>query len=269
MISIQLLKDFYHYLSAKFHGLSFYTAPFYHVGIETTTICNRRCKYCPQSIFGNPHEKMEEELFYKIINSLKHTNFIGIISPSLYGEPLTDDRILTFVKYIRVSLAHVYIRIFTNGDFLTVDKYLELKRAGVDIFVITQHSKVPSETLVNTLTYIKNNHQKFYAVKYYNFYDEYYNKKNANGLLSNRGGLVDVPIKKRSYCHMVNQVTIDYQGNVLLCCDDYNRTVKLGNVQEREISDIWYDPKYVKIRKMLNNGIWPYEMCRKCTGNDQ
>jgi radical SAM protein with 4Fe4S-binding SPASM domain len=268
MSAIQFLRNAYHYLSARVYGLPFYTLPFRNVLIETTTICNRKCIYCPNYTIGRPEAKMEERVFYKIIDSLKNINYNGQISPHIVCEPLLDDRIIPFIKYMRVNLPDVHIKFFTNGDFLTIDKYLELVDAGVNSFGIAQHSKNPSKTIVEMLEYIKKHHKKLYNVRYYNMHNEFYHKHNSDGYLSNIGGTVDVKVKKRSYCHVVNEVAIDYQGNIRVCCEDYTSSVIFGNINEREISDIWYDKEYVKIRKMINNGIWPYEMCKKCTDND-
>ena len=78
----------------------------------------------------------------------KHPEIINIAQYD-YGfirKPGDDKRLPEFVKYIRTKLPKSSIRVYTNGDFLTIEKYLKLKYAGVDIFEITQHSETPSAT---------------------------------------------------------------------------------------------------------------------------
>lgn len=243
-----------------------FTLPLDAVEIETTTICNRKCEYCPNSTIGREPNEMEESTFYKIIDSLKKINYTGRISPHFYGEPLTDDRLVKFIRYARTNLPNAIIKLYTNGDFLTADKYMELKKAGVDIFRISQHSKEPSSTIIHTLEHIKTNNPEIYTVKYVNFYNEYYNKKNCDNLLNNRGGTVAVNVTKRSYCHLVNQITFDYTGNAVLCCNDYSSSLIFGNIMDKEVNEIWENKEYVTVRNKIMRGNWIYELCRKCAG---
>src|SRR6185369_4543838 len=92
------------------------------VFIETTSICNLRCPYCPNSTVGRDQEFMEEATFYRIIDSLKEYdgNYTGLIAPHFYGEPLIDNRLETFVSYIRKVHPHSNIIIYTNGELLSI-----------------------------------------------------------------------------------------------------------------------------------------------------
>ena len=61
-------------------------------------------------------------------------------------------------------------------------------------------------------------------------------------------------------------LNILYNGDVILCCDDFSNKMILGNVNESSIKEIWNSEKYQKIREMLYNG--EYEkitVCHKCS----
>ncbi|MBN2421473.1 SPASM domain-containing protein, partial [Candidatus Woesearchaeota archaeon] len=106
-----------------------------------------------------------------------------------------------------------------------------------------------------------------------------YNKKHKGGVdiklrffnqetkLFNRAGLVKVKnqsvLKK---CFMANDVNIDYEGNVVLCCNDYFSSIKFGNVKKEKLIDIWNKPNYRKIREDLEKGIFNLDICKKCVG---
>lgn len=45
-----------------------------------------------------------------------------------------------------------------------------------------------------------------------------------------------------------------YDGKVILCCDDYNKKMILGNINNSSIKEIWNSKQYENIRKMLYNG---------------
>ena len=49
--------------------------------------------------------------------------FEGLISPHLYGEPLSDPRMLEWSKHIKKSLNNCRLKIVTNGDFLNENNY--------------------------------------------------------------------------------------------------------------------------------------------------
>jgi radical SAM protein with 4Fe4S-binding SPASM domain len=228
------------------------------VEIETTTVCNRACHYCPNYTVGRPHRYMEENTFVKIIDSLKRHGFTGRISPHFYGEPLMDSRIVSLIEYTHKSIPKAKIKLFTNGDLLTVEKYLVLKRAGVELFIISQHSPMPSDAIKDTLSYIRMNHPELYTVEnedYYHTNDKF-----------NRGGLVDVKPEKRKYCFVVNQLVFDYLGNAVLCCNDYNSSHIFGNINNKDVHEIWYDKQFVRARNMIQSGFWHYDICRKCVG---
>jgi MoaA/NifB/PqqE/SkfB family radical SAM enzyme len=40
----------------------------------------------------------------------------------------------------------------------------------------------------------------------------------------------------------------------------------MGNLMEKSIKEIWFDARYVDIRKELRQGKAPLEICRRCLG---
>ena len=233
--------------------------PLQAVEIETTTICNRKCRYCPNYTVGRPHRLMEDKIFYRIIDSLKKHGFTGRISPHFYGEPLTDSRLESFLTYIHANLPMATIKLFTNGEMLTVERYLALKHAGVNVFRISQHTQYPSKTISDTLSYIKKYHADLYTVEYVDYYNDHSKK-------INRGGLVDVKAGKMQRCIFIDQLTFDYMGNAVLCCNDYNSSLIFGNINEKDTHQIWFDKDYLLMRNLIANGFWPYDICKVCVG---
>jgi MoaA/NifB/PqqE/SkfB family radical SAM enzyme len=56
------------------------------VEIETTTVCNRACAYCPnKTVGGRPKTQMGVDVYHKIIDSLGEMGFAGRVSPHFYG----------------------------------------------------------------------------------------------------------------------------------------------------------------------------------------
>lgn len=248
-------------MARKVHYLfrNLFPAPLRAVEIETTTICNRKCHYCPNYTVGRPPRLMEEKTFFKIIDSLKRHNFTGRISPHFYGEPLTDSRLESFLQYVHVNLPKAAIKLFTNGELLTVARYLALKKAGVSMFRISQHTECPSDTVKHTLAYIKEHHPDLFTVEHINYFSDH-------SMKLNRGGLVAITPVRMRYCTYVDQLTFDYLGNAVLCCNDYHSSHIFGNINDKDTHQIWNDKEYIKARSLIANGFWPYEICKICAG---
>ena len=218
------------------------------VEIETTTYCNRKCTYCPNSISDRGDIKnirlMEESLFRKIIDELAEIRFNGRLSPHFYGEPLTDKRLPILLSYARNKLPEAKIVIYTNGDLLNEDTYNELKKAGVDLF----HVSNPVGLNINKKD-----------IKVYNLTKEE---------LYNRGALLDIPKKKASCCLLpYNNLVINYRGDIVLCCNDFYSTKTFGNLKEESLIDIWNKKEYKLIRNELKEGILILDICKGCINN--
>ncbi len=273
-----LARKLYYQISnlVKYGDPNFFNA----VDIETITACNRRCAWCPNSIYDRGLIKnkklMDERLFSKIIDELSELKFSGQIRFSFYGEPLLDERLEVFVKYVKDKLPKVDIFIFTNGDFLTLDLYKRLSKNGVDFFIMTQHDEIMSLTMKELL---KNFHKVPYSKK--DFFHQYAYRLNGYDTtilhkhikrmkLCNRGGLLkNIKPKKRTHlkCFLpTNGVVINHAGNVILCCDDYLGSIKFGNLKNESILEIWQKENFKKIRKELREGILRLEICKKCKG---
>lgn len=224
--------------------------------IETSSVCNRRCKFCPNSKYPRKPDLMEEWVFKKIVDELAEINFHGHIHPHFFNEPLLDPRLEKFVKYARKKLPNAQIKIFTNGDFLTIEKFRRLLKAGADEFAFTQYDEEMSDAMKSLSSSLTNKEKK--KIEYRSLTEE--------DRLQNMGGLVSV--KKPIHKIVCNPyvLTINYKGDVVQCCIDYFGTIVFGNVKKEKILDIWNKPYYKKIRDELSKGIFNLEICKKCVG---
>ncbi len=225
--------------------------------LETTTHCNRECYYCPNELKPKPEAKMSPDVFGKVVENLSEIQFDGLLLPQLYGEPLLDSSLKTMVKDLKDNCPQCTIGVQSNGDFFSVDKYLELVASGVDYFLITEHS---STYRLQLKQIIKQCRKLKLAVPIY--YRMIHHEK-----LFNRGGLVSVTSQIRyKRCFLAaNTVTINKDGELLLCCNDYLSEFVLGDLAEENLLDIWNSSKYRNLREKLKKGIFEHEICRKCT----
>lgn len=235
------------------------------VNIETTTHCNLRCPFCPNSKHDRGLKKNEkrlpEKLFKKIIDELAEINFRGLISPFSWGEPLTDERLPELLKYARKKLPHANICVNSNGVLLTIPVYKKWIETGIDSFAVSQYSKNMLPNIKELLDYLKKHPEVPNKIDYRVFTEDL--------ATSNRGGEVEVKkIADRPLCTYPGHydLVIDYDGNVVLCCVDYHSQHKFGNVKKEKIMEIWGKPEFKKLRAELLKGNYRLPICRKCVG---
>jgi len=208
---------------------------------------------------------MSEHTFKKIIDDLKTIRFTGRISPHFFGEPLLDKRLVEQMRYASETLPRAKLKIYTNGDLLDVSMLERLYDAGVKDYVVSLHGKDKEKEnnkrrMLDLKEYIKQNKKRI-NIKLLEL--------NGNFNFSNRGGLVK--IKKRSNtitCQRArNPLVVAYNGDVLLCCNDYLGQVTFGNVENASIIDIWNTRSFKLIRRDIRNNIFKLEICKKCIAN--
>jgi len=235
------------------------------VEIETCSICNLRCNYCPNSISERGLLKncleMHEDLFFKIIDELFEIGFSGEVHPHFFNEPLLDERLCRFVKYVRNKLADTKVVVFTNGICLTIEKYQELVMAGVGRLNITRHTPTDPPNVLAVLDYRNTAGSQGVELVY--------NKSGIDRgqIIFNRGGLIPITkvVDPMMYCDWPSNVlTINNEGDVLLCCNDYFGSYRVGNLKRNSIQTIWDRPHNKKIREYLFRDTSKIEICRKC-----
>lgn len=228
---------------------------FHSISLEISTYCNRKCDYCPNKDYETPKESMSWEIFKHVVEELKKINYTGIFQYHLFNEPLFDDRLVEFSKYVSLHLPNVTQVLISNGDILDISKAKELSEAGIDKFVVTVHDRNPEKNL-ERLKPIK----KFLKYKM--------RLQTTNELyLANRGGSVDIENEKRKAqfkkCPDIRTLIITKDGDVILCCQDYFKKYVMGNVMEKSLLDIWNSYKDLR-EKLLKHNIVELPICKTC-----
>lgn len=224
------------------------------IAIETTSVCNRSCSYCPVSIDRRSVGLLEEKYFIKIINQLSEINFKGELSPTFYGEPFLDKRLIELLGYARVKLPKAHLIIFTNGDFLTYEVFKNCIDRGIDHLLITQHDNTRQKNL-EFLDNLSPEEKKHVL---------YMEKKDMT--IVNRGGLIQVKdLVLYQKCSIpTDSMTINYKGDIVLCCNDYYGKYIFGNIKKENLMDIWNKPEFVEVRKKILKGDFNYPICKGC-----
>ena len=238
------------------------------IEFETTSYCNRKCEYCPNVDFERFGDKenffMREEVFEKLISQLKDMNFSGLISPHLYGEPLSDPRMLEWSKFIKLNLPNSRLKIVTNGDYLTKDNFYNFIDAGVDIFYISKHSKLLKKDCRDLIKDLKQEELSKYILVQ-DFYKDFYEDQS---MFTNRGGSISVDEKNNKKppvnCSYATYPVINSLGDLIMCCQDFHNNYVFGNILDKHLKDIWFDKKNIDIRKKIYNYKLDLKICKDC-----
>ncbi|PBC66217.1 2-deoxy-scyllo-inosamine dehydrogenase (SAM-dependent) [Streptomyces sp. TLI_235] len=228
------------------------------VEVETTTYCNRRCEYCPNSIFDRGlranEVRMPVDLFAKIVSDLGRNNFCNQFSPHNYGEPLADPRMPELLKLARAEMPLARIALYTNGDFLTLDMFHELQ-ASVDAFIVTQHGEKMPPGVRAILDEYDGSPPNF----------RYKTAQQIKSNASNRAGLIPLQVKRRKSCGVVmNELHINAHGKLILCCEDYLARKVFGNIRDMSVEEAWTLPERMRVHRENVRGEFSLDQCRSC-----
>lgn len=234
------------------------------VEIETYNRCNGVCEFCPVNKNKDTRKEhlMEESLFYKIVSELENLGYDGRVSLFSNNEPLLDDRIFDFSKYLRKHVPMAQIHMYTNGTLFTIEKFKKL---------ISELDELIIDNYAQNLKLIKPvNEIKEYCIAH----PELKSKvtivlRKPKELLLSRGGEAPNRKKKEIYngvtCSMpFQQMVIRPTGDISLCCNDPLGKITLGNLNEQTLLEVWYGKKYEKIRNMIVKGRENIDHCKYC-----
>lgn len=228
------------------------------VEVETTTYCNRRCSYCPNSVFDRGMKRnevqMPEALFTKIVEDLGANHFCNQFSPHNYGEPLADPRMPRLLEIARRSMPLARIALYTNGDYLNRELFERID-PFIDSYVITQHGDRMPRPLRELLDQIGLPHPKI----------RYKTAKDVALRASNRGGLIEMPYRARLACGVVmNELHINAHGQAILCCEDFLAEKVFGHLATKSIEEIWTDEERLRVHRNNVRGTFVLEKCKTC-----
>lgn len=239
--------------------------------IETTNHCNFRCTFCPHPTHKRERLFINEELFNKIVREAGELGF-RTLDIRNFGEPLVDKRLGKLVQEARTyGFENIYIH--TNGYGLTKKKLDYLVECGMTMIIVSLSPRKEFEETrpgskfdrlemhLNSIRdsanrskvyvdYIDTNSssteevddlKKWVADLGVNFRTEITLHNWAHGTLT--GDIV------RSPCHRLwTSFTVLSNGQVALCCLDYEGEEVLGDLNLNGIEEIINGKRYQDIR---------------------
>lgn len=238
------------------------------ISIETSAFCNRKCVYCPILKYPRQQRLMEEHLYFKILEEMRDIDYRGIFTLSLFNEPLADKDILNRIRWAKEYCPYSYVRMNSNGDYLTRELLDELDAAGLNEILITRHmdgdGKYTDEAAKEKLS-------KFFEklgidwtitkmISMHNISCDLIYKGVRLLVVTNnwaedgndRGGLVEsLSIKNRIQpcCTPFREISIDVDGSIRFCFNIFVNEKSLSNILDCNIVDTFFSDEMVDIRR--------------------
>ena len=238
------------------------------IELSVIDVCNRTCIFCPKSdplIAPDTFQQMELELIKKLSANLKKINFQGSVVLCGYGEPMLHKQINEIVKILSDVC---FVEIVTNGDPLSPAKIKNLYNSNLNKLLISLYDGPEQIEKFKKMGSDAGVPEDFIILR-----DRWYNEKTEYGLkLTNRTGTIKVgPQPKigeyRDRYYPSYQVLIDWNGDVFLCPQDWQRRVTMGNIMQKDFFEIWTGKSINKFRKDLLCGKRDKEPCKSCNAN--
>ncbi len=71
--------------------------------------------------------------------------------------------------------------------------------------------------------------------------------------------------KPEGTCGFVRKCVIGWNGDVYMCCYDFNGQYNFGNAAKEDFVNIWESERYKETRELIRN--WATPLCRKCAAS--
>jgi MoaA/NifB/PqqE/SkfB family radical SAM enzyme len=257
--------------------------------IETSTICNHTCQYCPVSEFPVAHQLMDLPLFTHVMDELAGLGRnLKRISFNHYNEPLVDPYL---VERVRLSLGYGFFRkILLNTNLSILPKKLPEE---------LQFARDRLEFNVNLPTTDPERYRQLHGKDHYrrveahmdrltnagftvkiNIQDNsFVNRADRESVVvrfgksvhvetiesTSRGGLVEAVIRpyvKKEDAVLAGclqdrptaYVHIGVAGEVFLCCQDYFKKDRLGDLTQQSLREILDSPEARKYLEYIYGG---------------
>jgi len=269
-----------------------------HLELETTNFCQLACIMCPHRIMKRKKGFMSKETIVKIANEAKgraKTCYLHMI-----GEPLLHPRILEYIEVI--SRAGILTSLSTNAVLLNESMARSLFSSRLDELTLCldslnkntfEHLRVGAKyetvycNIVNALKLRRTINSSTQVevqliVTRYNYIEVEEFKRRFSPLVKGIGrirvkdfstfagkvddlGVSKTPSRLSKCRKLFNSTAILWNGDVVLCCRDYEGITKVGNVMEKPLIDIWTSNEYIRYRRAFLERDWEtLSLCRKC-----
>jgi radical SAM protein with 4Fe4S-binding SPASM domain len=238
--------------------------------LSLTELCNRSagspkaCVFCPRidaNFYPNQKLHMSVGLGQLIAWELHDLKYEGAVILCGFGEPLLHPDLEKFVT----AFKGLRVEVVTNGDRLTPDKIAGLYESGVSYIVVSMYDGPHQVDKFHAMFAQAGRHNEDYGLR-----DRWHSEEVDFGLkLTNRAGTIQAghqpPVDCSKACYYPSySMALDWNGDVLLCVQDWNKKLRFGNVAMNSLVEIWKSVALHKRRMQVARGERVAAPCNQC-----
>ena len=235
------------------------------IELSLIDVCNRKCTFCPKAddtVAPDTYQKMTMPLIDKLVKELREIKYQGSVVLCGYGEPMLHKDVYEISR----KLSEVsFVEIVTNGDTLTKKKIKELYNANVNKVLVSLYDgpeQVEKFKKMSDEAQVPND----FVILRHRWHDE---NQDFGLKLTNRAGTIKVgkqyDVDNFSFCYYPSySFLIDWNGDIFLCPQDWQRRRAMGNMMLENIFDIWTGKIITNYRKNLLKGKRCNSPCSEC-----
>lgn len=257
------------------------------VSLETLSLCNAACTFCPYPTLERKGTKMPDELIDRLIGEMATFERKFYFSPFKVNEPLLDKRLIPICQKVNREVPNAILRIFTNGSALTPDKIEELAslKNVVHLWVslnshrADEYEKLmglpfertarrldqlhaldfPHQVVLSTVGWPNDAFARYCNGRWPKFQVFIIKKDSWLGFTDAQSD--EVP---EAGCTRWFELSIMASGVVSLCCMDSKGEYAIGDVTKQSLLEVYNSPAWKERReKQMNRKSIP--VCQTCT----
>lgn len=205
---------------------------------------------------------MERPIIKKLCKGLKNMGFKGSVVLCGYGEPMLHKNVFEICDEISKV---AFVEVVTNGDTLNEKNIKKLFLSNVNKLLVSMYDGPEQKKKFLEMVKKSGVPDDFVILR-----DRWYDETKDYGLkLTNRTGTINVGIQEKinvnAKCFYPSyQMLIDWNGDIFLCPQDWQRRITMGNLMQKDLFDIWTDKIIERYRKKLLLGDRDISPCNKC-----
>ena len=270
-------------------------APFA-IQVEMTKGCNLQCSFCGINGFqekpNSNYDFMSLETAQELASQIDFSGWNSRIEFAMHGEPTMNEHWLEIISIFRKALPKHQLMVTSNGGGIvsskeinnTIKKFFEV---GGSILAIDEYQDVNfankirnrvdefelDDMGINIHEYPEdksgNPHQRS-KKKFLSFIAPIdISKGGTHASLGNHcgsGGELDMGLSTALCAKPFREISINWDGSINLCCNDFIGEYTCGNILDEDITDIWNGDLFNSARKyLMNRERDALRPCRGCT----
>ncbi|MCK5474500.1 MAG: radical SAM protein [Candidatus Aenigmarchaeota archaeon] len=275
------------------------------IDFELNASCNLKCPMCPNSAESSKDRNKEEwfkfEDFKKIID-LGVKRGLKAIKLNYINEPLIRKDITKFISYAKEKgVLDIYFStngLLLNNEFaielidsgltriqVSIDAYTpetyDLIRPGGDLkkvvenveLLLQKRKELGSITPLVRVNFVRTELNEHELESFVNYWKNKVEMIGVQEMIKPPESSQDIKStttkNKRKIgfqCSMpFKQLVLNNSGYILPCCTFYGEQLRMGNIKNDDIVDMWTSEKMKKLRDIHKNGnYFEIEVCKNC-----